>query len=156
MNNPLTGAAYTNNTIPTINPVAAAVLSHYPLPNANGNGYNYQTLVPIPSNSDGWDLRVDETVSQKQSVYARFSWKNLLYTQGGSGLTANQFLPNVTAHDQNGMTGGASATFVGPVAKPEPPKSTSLPALRGTARAGHTMTTSNGSWSSALRAMIFM
>jgi hypothetical protein len=101
VNNPFTGEAYANNTIPTINPVAAALLSHYPLPNANGNGYNYQTLVPVPSNSDGWDLRVDRTISSKQSVFARFSWKNLLYTQGGGGLTANQFLPNVTANDQN-------------------------------------------------------
>jgi hypothetical protein len=101
VNNPFTGTAYANNTIPAINPVAAAMLSHYPLPNANGNGYNYQTLVPIPSNTNGFDLRVDETLSQKQSIYARFSWKNLLYTEGGSGQTANQFLPNVTAQDQN-------------------------------------------------------
>jgi len=101
VNNPFTGTAYANNTIPTINPVAQALLARYPLPNASGNGYNYQTLVPIPSNTDGWDLRVDETLTSKQSVYARFSWKDLDNSEGGSGLTANQFLPNVTAHDQN-------------------------------------------------------
>ena len=48
VNNPFTGQAYANNTIPTINPVAAAVLARYPLPNASGNGYNYQTLVAHP------------------------------------------------------------------------------------------------------------
>jgi hypothetical protein len=105
VNDPYTGKAYTKNTIPIINPVAKALLARYPLPNANLNAvgapYNYQTLVPIPSNTDGWDLRVDETITSKQSLYARFSWKDLLYSQGGSGLTANQFLPNVTAHDQN-------------------------------------------------------
>jgi hypothetical protein len=101
VNNPFTGTAYPNNTISTISPVATALLQYYPLPNATGNGYNYQTLVPIPSTTDGWDMRVDETISSKQQVYARFSWKNLRTSEGGGGLTANQFLPNVLAHDQN-------------------------------------------------------
>ena len=101
VNDPFTGTAYPGNTIPAINPVAKELLGYYPLPNANGNGYNYQTLVPIPSSTDGWDLRVDETLTSKQSVYARFSWKDLLTSEGASGLTANQFLPNVVAHDQN-------------------------------------------------------
>jgi hypothetical protein len=109
--NPFTGQAYGNNTIPTgacqgcINPVAQKLLSYYPLPDANlgvaNPSYNYQTLVPIPSNTDGWDLRLDQTISSKQQVYARFSWKDVVAEQGGSGLLANQFLPNVTAHDQN-------------------------------------------------------
>ena len=85
----------------SINATAKALLAYYPLPNVNGNGYDYQNLAPIPSNTNGWDLRVDETLSSKQSLYARFSWKNLTYSQGGGGLTANQFLPNVTANDQN-------------------------------------------------------
>lgn len=101
LNDPSTGTAYANNTIPTISPVAQALLAYYPLPNASGAGYNYQTLVPIPSNTNGWDLRVDETLTAKQSLYARFSWKNLSYSQGGGGQTANQFLPNVTALDRN-------------------------------------------------------
>lgn len=101
VNDPFTGMAYPNNTIPTVNPVAQALLAYYPLPNASGNGYNYQALVPIPSSTDGWDVRVDETLTSKQSVYARFSWKNLQNSEGGSGLTANQFLPNVVANDQN-------------------------------------------------------
>ena len=101
VNDPFTGAAYANDTIATISPVAQALLGYYPLPNASGNGYNYQTLAPIPSGANGFDVRVDETLTQKQSVYARFSWKNLEISEGGSGLTANQFLPNVEAHDQN-------------------------------------------------------
>jgi Carboxypeptidase regulatory-like domain len=109
--NPFTGDPYPNNTIPVgacqgcINPVAQQLLTYYPLPNANLNAvnpsYNYQTLVPIPSNTDGWDLRVDETLTSKQQVYARYSWKDIVAEQGGSGLLANQFLPNVSAHDQN-------------------------------------------------------
>lgn len=109
--NPFTGQAYTNNTIPTgscpgcINPVAQALLKYYPLPNANLNAvnpsFNYQTLAPIPSNTDGWDLRVDQSISAKHQVYVRYSSKNVNAQQGGSGLLANQFLPNVTAQDQN-------------------------------------------------------
>ncbi len=112
---PFTGRPYPNNTIPSgaacknaqdcINPVAESLLKYYPLPNANLNvlnpSFNYQTLVPIPSNTDGWDLRVDHTITSKQQVYARYSWKNVLANQGGSGLLANQFLPNVVAHDEN-------------------------------------------------------
>ena len=105
VNNPVTGQAYANNTIPNVNPVAAALLQYYPLPNVNQNvlgaPYNYQTLVPIPSSTDGWDLRVDQTITPKQQVYGRFSWKDLAFSEGASGLTANQFLPNVEAHDQN-------------------------------------------------------
>jgi hypothetical protein len=109
--NPFTSQAYANNTIPAgacqgcINPTAQALLNYYPLPNANLNvlnpSYNYQTLAPIPANTDGWDLRVDRMISSKQQVYARFSWKDVVAQQGGSGLLANEFLPNVSAHDQN-------------------------------------------------------
>ncbi len=112
---PFTGKPYPNNTIPSgsactssqdcISPVALALLKYYPLPNANLNvpnaAYNYETLVPIPSNADGWDLRVDHNLTSKQQIYARYSWKNLLQNEGGSGLVANQFLPNVVANEQN-------------------------------------------------------
>jgi hypothetical protein len=112
---PFTGQPYPNNTIPSgaacrnpqdcINPVAVSLLNYYPLPNANLNAlnpsFNYQTLTPIPSNTDGWDLRVDHNITSKQQVYARYSWKDVLVSEGGSGLLANQFLPNVVAQDQN-------------------------------------------------------
>ena len=112
---PFTGRAYPNNTIPggsacsnskdCINPVAQALLNYYPLPNANlgeaNPSYNYQTLVPIPSSTNGWDLRVDQTITAKQQIYARYSWKNALYNEGAMGAAAGQFLPNVVAHDQD-------------------------------------------------------
>lgn len=106
--NPFTGSPFSNDTIPTcvggggcINPVATALLQYYPLPNVSNEPYNYQTLVPIPSSSNGWDLRGDQNLTSKQQVYARYSWKNLLTSEGASGLLANQFLPNIMAHDQN-------------------------------------------------------
>jgi len=112
---PFTGQPYLNDTIPSgsacsnpkdcVNPVAQALLNYYPQPNANlgvtNPSYNYQTLVPIPSNTNGWDLRADQTITSKQQVYARFSWKNALYNEGAMGAPAGQFLPNVVAQDQN-------------------------------------------------------
>jgi len=113
--NPFTGTAFPNNTIPTgscpacINPAAQALLNnYYPMPNANlgvlNPSYNYQTLVPIPSNSNAVDLRVDHYISAKQQLYARFSFKNANYTlfnNAGVIYPANNFLPPDKARDQN-------------------------------------------------------
>jgi hypothetical protein len=75
-----TGQPYPNMTIPNISPFATALLNqYYPLPNlpTSLGGVNYQTLVPIPSNTDGFDARVDQIVTSKQQMYARFNRKNL-------------------------------------------------------------------------------
>jgi hypothetical protein len=115
--NPFTGQAYANNLITTaINPVAVALLSYYPLPNVMGpnyypgagqtgpQGYNYQTLIPIPSSSNGWDLRVDQQLTSKQQIYARFSWKNVALNEFNDDTVispAGVFLPSDTASEQN-------------------------------------------------------
>ena len=61
-------------------------MNYYPLPNANlgevNPSYNYQTLVPIPSNSDGFDIRVDHNFSSKQQLYVRYSFKNVFLQRG--------------------------------------------------------------------------
>ncbi|HXZ11767.1 MAG TPA: carboxypeptidase-like regulatory domain-containing protein [Candidatus Sulfotelmatobacter sp.] len=118
---PFTGNPYPNNTIPSctapgpggptdcLNPVTQKLLNAwYPLPNVNQNvigpAYNYQTLVPIPSNSNGWDLRVDQRLTSKQQIFARYSWKNVFVTESNSAgalAPANNFLPNDQARDQN-------------------------------------------------------
>jgi hypothetical protein len=96
--NPFTGHPYPNDTVP-VSPFAAALLSkYYPLPNASlPGGINYQTLVPIPSNTDGFDARVDQVLTSKQQVYARFNRKNLLVN------VVNPLLPNDvdTEHDRS-------------------------------------------------------
>jgi len=118
---PFTGAPYPNNTIPggpgnpcsnsidCINPVAQTLLNnYYPLPNVNLNqanpAYNYQTLVPIPASSNGWDLRIDQTITPKQQLYGRFSSKNVFFNEYNDDTVispANNFLPNDQAHEQN-------------------------------------------------------
>ncbi len=112
--NPFTGAAFPNNTIPAgscpacINPVAQALLNYYPSPNANfgavNPSYNYQTLVPNPSNSNGFDIRVDHNFNSKQQLYVRYSFKNAFYNEynnAGVVAPANNFLPNDGANEKN-------------------------------------------------------
>jgi hypothetical protein len=95
---PFTGKPYPNDTVP-VSPFAAALLSkYYPLPNASlGGGVNYQTLIPVPSNTDGFDARIDQVINSKQQVYARFNRKNLLVN------VVNPLLPNDidTEHDRS-------------------------------------------------------
>jgi hypothetical protein len=77
--NPFTGQPFPNNSIPTtqLNASALTLLKdYYPLPNVNGNGYNYENLQPIPSITNGFDGRIDQIINSKQQVYARFNWKN--------------------------------------------------------------------------------
>ena len=73
----------------SISPTATALLAYYPLPNVVGQtNYNYEAFAPTPARTDGADVRIDQTISSKQSVYARFSRKNI------TSDFANPFLPN--------------------------------------------------------------
>ena len=72
-----------------ISPTATALLSYIPLPNVAGqSGYDYENFQSTPARTDGADIRLDQTVTTKQSAYARFSRKNI------SEDAANPFLPN--------------------------------------------------------------
>jgi hypothetical protein len=100
LTNPFTKQPYPNFTIPNISPFATALLNnYYPLPNlpTSLGGVNYQTLVPIPSNTDGFDARIDQVITSKQQAYARFNRKNLTVN------VVNPLLPNDvdTEHDRS-------------------------------------------------------
>ena len=81
-------------TIPStqISQTAKALLAYYPLPNVGATNQtqniNYQNFQATPASTDGADIRVDQTISSKQSAYARFSRKNITTD------FANLFLPN--------------------------------------------------------------
>ncbi|MGB0104715.1 MAG: carboxypeptidase-like regulatory domain-containing protein, partial [Candidatus Sulfotelmatobacter sp.] len=73
----------------SINPTATALLTYYPLPNVTGqSNYNYENFQSTPSRTDGADLRIDHTINSNQSIYARFSRKNIIEDY------ANPLLPN--------------------------------------------------------------
>jgi Carboxypeptidase regulatory-like domain len=72
-----------------ITPTAKALLNYYPLPNVTGqSSFNYENFQSTPARTDGADLRLDQTINDKQSVYARFSRKNI------TSEFANPLLPN--------------------------------------------------------------
>jgi TonB dependent receptor len=61
--------------------VSRSLLNNYiPLPNF-GNGIdtngNYRVQAPTPANIDGYDIRVDHNLTDKQQLYGRWSWKNV-------------------------------------------------------------------------------
>jgi hypothetical protein len=76
----------------TVSATAKALLAYYPLPNVNQTAtdasYNYETFQRTPARTDGADLRLDQTINPKQSMYARFSRKNI------TSNFANPLLPN--------------------------------------------------------------
>jgi hypothetical protein len=75
--------------VTNISPTAKALLTYIPLPNVSGqSGFNYENFQTTPARTDGADLRVDQTITSKQSAYARFSRKNI------TSDAANPFLPN--------------------------------------------------------------
>lgn len=80
---PLTGQPFQNNRIPDnrISPIAKAILTLYPLPN-NGptdkrQNANYIRNTSNNLNSNQYDIRVDHYLTQKQSVFARWTWKDI-------------------------------------------------------------------------------
>ena len=98
--NPATGQPFANYQITSpLNPSSQTLLNdYYPLPKLTGSILNNDpTLVPTPSNTNGFDGRVDYVINRKQQVYARFNWKNLLVD------TVNPLLPNDvdTEHDRS-------------------------------------------------------
>ena len=109
---PFTGQPYPGNKLPSgsvctnsqdcINPIATALLNNYlPAPNINvsstnfGSQANYLQQTPTPSNTNGFDMRLDRTITSKQSMFVRWSLKRL----GAQSLTdtalntVNNFLP---------------------------------------------------------------
>ncbi len=109
---PFTGKPYPGNKIPSgsqctnsrdcINPVALSLLSNYlPAPNVNvtaanfGSQANYLQQTPTPSDTNGFDLRFDRTITSKQSMFVRWSWKHLsAQSLTDTALnTVNNFLP---------------------------------------------------------------
>ena len=87
----------------SINSAATTLLNnYYPLPNINcvtqltaNCSFNYETLQPIPSSTNGIDGRVDQIINSKQQVYARFNWKNV------TASTVNPLLPDDLNHEHD-------------------------------------------------------
>jgi hypothetical protein len=85
-----------------VNPVGAAVLQLYPTPNANGVGYNYINEPVRKLNEATWDIRLDHSFSNNDSVFGRFSYDQATnFVPGGSptwteqnAFGSNQYIDN--------------------------------------------------------------
>lgn len=109
---PFTGKQYPGNKIPSgaqctstqdcINPIAVNLLNNYiPAPNINvsaanfGSQANYLQQTSTPNDTNGFDLRFDRTLTSKQSIFVRWSWKHLTAQSltDAALSTVNNFLP---------------------------------------------------------------
>ena len=76
-----------------IDPIGKALINLYPLPNANNAalGYNYVSE-PVRKLDEGkFDVRVDENLSTRDTVFARYSWDQAVsYVPGGAPGFAEQ------------------------------------------------------------------
>ncbi len=70
-------------------PRAAAILQFYPQPIQSGFVHNHTLNVPDPILSDQSDIRIDHTINTKQSVFGRWTYKNVRFVSpSGLGLPA--------------------------------------------------------------------
>jgi hypothetical protein len=85
---------YPNNTVPSINPVAQAYMTaYYPLPNRSTSP-NLALPQGYSQTADQYGVRIDQTLSDRQQIYGRFSHYNWVdVTPTG--------IPNNPYHSQN-------------------------------------------------------
>ena len=99
--NPTTGAPFPNDTIPSnlISPVAQKILSLYPLPNAGEttsvHAANYIVNRDTSYHSDQYDIRIDQYLGAKQSIFGRWTWKDI------TALSTNDLLIPSTTNPDN-------------------------------------------------------
>lgn len=91
---PTAGTPFPNNQIPLnrISPLSTAALNYFdPLPNYGAPGSisnNYEVAFPTPITSNQGDLRLDQNLTSKQTLFARITYKRreTLSTPSGSPL----------------------------------------------------------------------
>ncbi len=99
--NPFTGQPFPNDTIPPsmINPVAQKFLPFFPNPNVGNlaavHSANWIVNKDTSYNSDQYDVRIDQYLTSKQSMFARWTWKNI------NQLTSNDLLVPSNSNPDN-------------------------------------------------------
>ena len=98
---PSTGLPFPGNVIPAnrISQTARALLAnYYPMPNNTGSSNaNLYQLTPTPSDTKGYDVRIDRILTGKQTIYGRWSWKNIDATAQNGLLPSEQ----IAEHNRN-------------------------------------------------------
>lgn len=89
---------FANNTIPAnrINSAAKKILELYPQPNFNATVGNFRINRAAPIESNQFDVRIDHNLTSRQSIFGRYTWKNIDETAPQS-----LSLPARTAFERN-------------------------------------------------------
>ncbi len=85
--NPATGQPYPNNQIPVNASSAALLQALYPLPTSAGLVNNYTANFPGDYTLNNGDVRIDENITPRHKIWARFGGKNITQT-GTDGSTS--------------------------------------------------------------------
>ena len=103
-----TRQAFPGNIIPAdrINPVAQNLLAIFPLPTSSGVSNNLLLNVVDSQVQDQFDVRVDQTLSKKDSMFGRYTWGRANIDYPGIPLTINGAL-NPYAFAQGSATAGS-------------------------------------------------
>jgi hypothetical protein len=72
----LCGVPFANNTISTFDPLSAAILNLYPHANVAGNGFNYLSNPVRQETRNNFDVRIDQTYTEKDTGFFRFSFED--------------------------------------------------------------------------------
>ncbi len=72
------GSGNPSNVIPAgvIDPLARRLTQLFPLPNANGGGFNFQSNPKLRQTRNNFDTRVDHRFSDKDTAFFRFSYEH--------------------------------------------------------------------------------
>ncbi len=83
--NPTTHMPYPNNTIPRsdFSQFAISSISHFPAPNVNASQGNYLYTVLIPQNADQQTYRFDQSFSDRDKFFARYTQTEYNVAQPG-------------------------------------------------------------------------
>ena len=94
LHNPLTGAAYPQNQLPGINPVAQQLLNYFPAPTTDGLANNYLFSEIRTQSQDQFSVRVDHTLPHQNTVFASYQYQLSNAFEPSNSLCGTPVLPN--------------------------------------------------------------
>ena len=101
---------FAGNRIPAgrIDPLAAAVLALYPLPNLPGAANNYIRTGVEPDSQDQFDTRVDHYIGERHRLFGRFSYLRdddtpVTPLPGGSGIITSGVISQTATRGYQGV-----------------------------------------------------
>ena len=99
-----------------LDPVALKLLNYYPAPNRPGDpltgANNFVGTAGLPTNSDQYTIKVDQNISEKQNLFARWSQKRQFKQLEGEFFGADDPGGNGTLAPDNRFEGGLGYTYV--------------------------------------------